>query len=99
MPGFLFLDQPSQVYFPAEKYDDGSMSLVSEDDRLAVSRMLKLVFEIVAATSSGCEAGMQVIITEHADINEPWFQDAVTQRWRHGKKLIPDDWPRIGDVR
>jgi hypothetical protein len=40
---------------------------------------------------------MQVIITEHADINESWFQDAVAERWRQGKKLVPDDWPREGE--
>lgn len=97
VPRFLFLDQPSQVYFPAEKDVDGSMALVSEDDRLAVSRMLKLVFEVVAGASTAGSPGMQVIITEHADVNEPWFQDAVAERWRQGKKLVPDDWPREGD--
>jgi len=97
VPRFLFLDQPSQVYFPAEKDVDGSMALVSEDDRLAVSRMLKLVFEVVARASTGGLPGMQVIVTEHADINEPWFRDAVAERWRQGKKLVPDDWPRVKD--
>jgi len=97
VPSFLFLDQPSQVYFPAEKDVDGSMKLVSEDDRLAVSRMLKLVFEVVTTSSTDGAPGVQVIITEHADINEPWFQDAVAERWRQGKKLVPDDWPRDGD--
>jgi hypothetical protein len=96
VPRFLFLDQPSQVYFPAEKDIDGSMALVSDDDRMAVSRMLKLVFEVVAASSGSPE--MQVIITEHADVNEPWFQDAVAERWRQGKKLVPDDWPRDGEA-
>lgn len=99
VPRFLFLDQPSQVYFPAEKDVDGSMALIAEDDRLAVSRMLKLVFEVVAGASTEGSPGMQVIITEHADVNEPWFQDAVVERWRQGKKLVPDDWPQEGDDR
>ena len=38
--------------------------------------------------------GFQVVMTEHADIAEPWYQDAVVERWRGGKKLIPEDWPR-----
>jgi len=97
VPGFLFLDQPSQVYFPAEKDVDGTMTLVPEDDRLAVSRMLKLIFEVVENAANSSASGVQVVITEHADINEPWFQDAVAERWRHGKKLVPDDWPRNGD--
>jgi hypothetical protein len=97
VPRFLFLDQPSQVYFPAEKDVDGSMALVSEDDRLAVSRMFKLVFAVVATAASSAPPGMQIILTEHADINEDWFQAAVNERWRQGKKLVPDDWPREGE--
>jgi chaperonin cofactor prefoldin len=94
VPRFLFLDQPSQVYFPAEKDVDGSMALVSEDDRLAVSRMFRLVFETVKEIAPG----LQIVITEHADINEDWYQDAVAERWRGGLKLVPDDWPRADDT-
>jgi hypothetical protein len=94
VPRFLFIDQPSQVYFPAETDIEGSMALVSENDRLAVSRMLKLVFEVVAAVASSTQQGMQVIITEHADIDEEWFQSAIAERWRQGRKLVPEDWPR-----
>lgn len=90
VPRFLFLDQPSQVYFPPEKDVDGSMDFVGENDRLAVSRMLRFVFDIVGKLSPG----FQVVITEHADISEDWFQSAVIERWRKGLKLIPDDWPR-----
>jgi hypothetical protein len=89
VPRFLFLDQPSQVYFPAEKDIDGSMSLVSEDDRVAVSRMFKLIFNAVKEVSPG----LQVIVTEHADINEEWYRAAVVERWRGGLKLVPEDWP------
>ena len=89
VPRFLFLDQPSQVYFPAEKDVDGSMSLVSEDDRLAVSRMFRLVFDAVKEVTPG----LQVLITEHADINDDWYQAAVVERWRGGLKLVPENWP------
>ena len=90
VPRFLFLDQPSQVYFPPEKDIEGSMALISENDRLAVSRMFKFLFDVVAALSPG----LQVIVTEHADLNEDWYQEAVVERWRKGAKLVPDDWPR-----
>lgn len=90
VPRFLFLDQPSQVYFPAEKDIDGSMNLIAEDDRAAVSRLFKLVFEAVKEVAPA----LQVIVTEHADINEDWYQNAVVERWRGGLKLIPEDWPR-----
>jgi phage shock protein A len=90
VPGFLFLDQPSQVYFPADKDAEGSMRSVSEDDRLAVGRMLKLVFDAVNEVAPG----LQVIITEHADIDQAWYQAALIERWRGGLKLVPEDWPR-----
>jgi hypothetical protein len=93
VPRFLFLDQPSQVYFPPEKDIEGSMAVISEDDRLAVSRMFKFVFDVVAAIAPG----LQVVITEHADINEDWYQGAVVERWR-GLKLVPDDWPRARET-
>ena len=90
VPRFLFLDQPSQVYFPPETDVDGSLVSVSEDDRAAVSRMFQFVFDVVRLVAPE----FQVIVTEHADINEGWFQDAVVERWREGRKLVPEDWPR-----
>lgn len=90
VPRFLFLDQPSQVYFPPEKDVDGTLSSGKEEDRQAVIRMFRLVFDVVEALAPG----LQVVITEHADIAEPWYQSAVAQRWRNGVKLVPEDWPR-----
>lgn len=90
VPRFLFLDQPSQVYFPPEKDVDGSMAMVEEGDRHDVSRMFRFVFDVVEAITPD----FQVVITEHADISEDWYQGAVVERWRGGLKLVPDDWPR-----
>lgn len=90
VPRFLFLDQPSQVYFPPEKDADGSMAKIGEDDRHAVSRMFRFVFDVVAFLAPG----FQVIMTEHADINEDWYQSSVVERWRGGLALVPADWPR-----
>ena len=93
VPRVLFLDQPSQVYFPSEMDVDSSLEPVSEDDRRSVLRMFKFVFEVIESIAPA----LQVIITEHADIGERWFQDAIAERWRAGRKLIPDDWPRNDD--
>lgn len=90
VPRFLFLDQPSQVYFPPERDIDGSLAQLGEDDRDAVTRMFQFIFGVV----SGLDNGFQVIVTEHADINERWYQDAVIERWRGGLKLVPEGWPR-----
>lgn len=91
VPRFLFLDQPSQVYFPSDQDQDGSLSALEEDDRQAVSRMFSFVFGIVEQLSPA----FQVVITEHADINEAWYQNRVVERWRAGTKLVPDDWPFV----
>ncbi len=90
VPRFLFLDQPSQVYFPPERDIDGSMSGVVEDDRQAVVRMFQFVFKVVSELAPG----LQVVITEHADIKEDWYQNAIVERWRGGAKLVPEEWPR-----
>jgi hypothetical protein len=91
VPRFLFLDQPSQVYFPPERDVDGSLGEIGEDDRQAVSRMFRFVFDVV----EGLAPDFQVIVTEHADINEDWYQSAVRERWRGGLALVPSDWPRL----
>jgi hypothetical protein len=92
VPRFLFLDQPSQVYFPPEREVAAAMSVndLSEDDRSAVKRMFQYVFSAVRSASPS----FQVIVTEHADIDEDWYQSAVVERWRGGLKLVPEDWPR-----
>lgn len=88
VPRFLFLDQPSQVYFPAETHAGTDGELPQDEDRLAVVRIFKLIDNLVKELAPH----MQVIMTEHADLNETWFQDAVTERWRNGAALIPLDW-------
>ncbi len=88
VPRFLFLDQPSQVYFPAERDVDGKLDVVPDEDRKAVHRMFRLIFDVVGQLAPE----LQIVITEHADMPEQWFQDAVVQRWRGTEKLIPPDW-------
>ena len=87
----LCLDQPSQVYFPSEIDVDGSIDSLESDDRVALRHMFELVFDVVSELAPG----FQVIITEHADIAEPWYQEAVIERWRNRQKLVPEDWDSI----
>lgn len=87
VPRFIFFDQPSQIYFPKEKIESpNGVNDVSEDDWNATEKMFEYVFKQVKNT------GIQVIITEHADIGEQWFQSAIVERWRNGLKFIPDNW-------
>ena len=93
VPRLLVLDQPSQVYFPPEREEDGSMAGLRDDDRSAVIRMFRLIFRVVDELSPG----FQVLVTEHADIAETWYRDAVIERWRGGARLVPEDWYEDGD--
>jgi peptidoglycan hydrolase CwlO-like protein len=89
VPRFLFIDQPSQVYFPEDRDWEQSVEDVPGEDRQAVKRMYKLALKLVEQLSPS----FQIIMTDHANINEPWFQDCIIERWREGKKLVPLEWP------
>ena len=78
IPRFLMLDQPSQIYFPS---DGGECK-----DIEAVKKMFNFIID------KAKEAGIQVILTEHANIRETVFQENVVETWYNGNKLIPEDW-------
>lgn len=83
VPAFLMLDQISQVYYPADQQGDPN-----EDDRLNVKQMYEWLFARIAEL----EGKLQLIVTDHADLNEKWFRDSVVARWRGGKGMVPDEW-------
>ena len=87
---FIFFDQPSQVYFPSDQAVTGSLDEINDDeDRKAVKRMFEWIFKVVSELSPD----LQVIITDHADIDEEWFQAAIADtKWRGNEALIPRHW-------
>jgi hypothetical protein len=88
VPRFLFLDQPTQVYYPPEQDVDGSIEGLRDEDQIAVRRIFSLLFSFAEALAPQ----FQIIITDHADLKEAQFRDAVVQRWRGEEKLIPLAW-------
>jgi hypothetical protein len=88
VPHFIFLDQPSEVYFPEDSDWENKKSNNIDEDREAVKRMFKLAFDLVAELNNNS----QIIITDHANIKEDWFQKSIIERWRDGKKLVPEEW-------
>jgi hypothetical protein len=47
------------------------------------------MFQLIAKETKN----FQVIVTEHADIHEDWYQELVRENWWDGlKKLVPLDW-------
>lgn len=88
VPRFLMLDQPAQYYFPSEIRKDSDIALLNDEDRDAVNRMFQFIFDTVKSMNGK----FQVIITEHADLKDDWYQEAVILRWRGEDKLIPKHW-------
>ncbi|MDQ3766912.1 MAG: DUF3732 domain-containing protein, partial [Actinomycetota bacterium] len=90
VPSFLILDQPTQVFYPDERDEepDRSIADLDDDDREEVRRLFGVIFEAVSRS----DGRMQVIVTDHADLPERWFRDAVVERWRGGDALVPNDW-------
>lgn len=88
VPAFLVLDQPSQAHYPSERDQDGSVDGLKDEDREAVEKLFKLIADATAELAPD----LQVIIMDHADLKQDWFQRSVTERWRGGTKLIPQSW-------
>jgi len=83
VPHFLFLDQPSQAYFPPDVKD----VTIKDTDSESVHHLFKFISEKTKDT------GFQVIILEHVNIQKPWYQDMVREDWWDGKtKLVPESW-------
>lgn len=82
VPHFLMLDQPSQVYYP-------SQTNVSKDPDL---KGIKKLFDFIFNRVEEMEGKMQVIITDHAMLDDDRFKNYILEEWRNGVKLIPADW-------
>lgn len=83
VPGFLFLDQPSQVYFPSMEHKD------ENKDLQAVSKIYQFIYKQVASMAGKA----QVIIVDHAQLDDPTFEDNVIESWwDDDKNLVPIEW-------
>ncbi|MER5967816.1 DUF3732 domain-containing protein [Streptomyces sp. NPDC002057] len=87
VPGVLILDQPSQVYFPPDHVGE---EILESDDRI----LLLNIFKAIHRTLRRLGGKLQVIVMEHADLEDPAFSDYVEHRWRRrdGQALVPSTW-------
>ena len=96
IPRFLLIDQPTQVYFPSEavyKAADGSVETTETDADLEAVRRL---FELLRCFTEKDAPGFQIIVTEHANLRDDWFQTALVERpWTKPPALVPEDWPDV----
>jgi len=94
IPRFMLIDQPTQVYFHNEQVyqdADGSVQKTEADADLNAVRRL---FELLLKFTQEEVPGFQLIVTEHANLREQWFQDALVEEpWTKPPALVPDGWP------
>jgi hypothetical protein len=97
IPPILFLDQPTQVYFPAslddaDKFDAKELAKQAkreskvDDDMEAVTNMFTQLAKFCAKTGEDTGVIPQIIVSDHADkltLSEGYrFQDYVRVTWR-----------------
>jgi hypothetical protein len=97
VPPILFLDQPSQVYFPANidtdtEFNAGKLKEKegkkkrADEDLVAVTNMFNQLVKFCKDTLSETDIEPQIIITDHADhlqLDEVDFEKLVDgRRWR-----------------
>lgn len=82
VPRFLFLDQPSQVYFPSELDE-------KQTDWNEVYKMYRFIID----RTNELKGKLQVIIVDHADLKEESFRQFIRENWWSlDNNLVPNDW-------
>ncbi|MDY0211800.1 MAG: DUF3732 domain-containing protein [Desulfuromonadaceae bacterium] len=93
IPSFLMLDQPTQVYFPSEERYKASSGTVEDTERDSDLEKVRSLFEMLYRFCTEECKGFQIIVSEHANMRDKWFQESlVEQPWAKPPALIPDDW-------
>lgn len=97
IPRFMVIDQPTQVYFPSESaYRAAGGSVDQTEQQDADLDAVRRLFEVLARFTTKDVPGFQLIVTEHANLRDKWFQDALVEDpWTKPPALVPDDWPEM----
>lgn len=97
MPLIMFFDQPSQVYFPQDitEQDTKKTTKEIENDKVAVTKMYKVMFDEVGQIYKDTGIKPQLIVVDHVasssmqEENERIrFEKATRRTWRNGEALI-----------
>jgi hypothetical protein len=94
VPQFLFIDQPTQAFFPerwsARREDTRDDPQFDSDDTARVRR----VFEALSSAVARTRGRLQIVLIDHVGESE-WhdMKDVhLVERWREGNALIPSHW-------
>ena len=78
VPGFLMFDQPSQAHYPPEHDEDGRIDGLHDEDKTAVRRLFQLIHHYCGELAPD----MQIIVADHVELLDDWFQHSIAERWR-----------------
>lgn len=93
IPRFLLIDQPTQVYFPSEQVYKGADGSVQKTEADADLNAVRRLFDLLLKFTQEDVPGFQLIVTEHANLRDQWFQETlVEQPWSKPPALVPEDW-------
>jgi hypothetical protein len=87
VPRFLFFDQPTQPFYPDEVLSSTDEAL-SDEDRERVHDLFALLRDVADELGGA----LQIIVPDHANLPNEWFQSAVVENWRGGDALVPSHW-------
>ncbi|MEV8353662.1 DUF3732 domain-containing protein [Streptomyces niveus] len=87
VPRMLLLDQVTQPFYPSEvAKDSGNPDLIRSDaDRNTVHGMFELMYRF----THDLAPDFQLIVSDHANLPDQWYQDCVRYNWRDGEALVP----------
>ncbi|MPN46037.1 hypothetical protein SDC9_193616 [bioreactor metagenome] len=96
MPLIMFFDQPSQVYFPQDiNYDEKRSKQEIQQDKQAVSKMYKVMFDEIEKIHKETGVNPQLIIVDHVDSttmqeesDKIRFKECTRRVWRNKEALI-----------
>ena len=82
VPSFLFLDQPSQVYFPTEL-----------DTRQIDKNAVDAIYKFIIDRTNELNGKLQVIVVDHASLINESFRSLICENWwLDDQNLVPTDW-------
>jgi hypothetical protein len=96
IPRFMLIDQPTQVYFPSETAYAEAGGSIEQTEKDADLEAVRRLFEVLLRFTAEDAPRFQLIVTEHANLRDDWFQNALVEGpWTKPPALVPDDWPDI----
>ena len=94
VPGFLIMDQPSQVYFPQKvtvREDEVPEEPQFRDEDVDA---VQKAFHVMGNVTAAAKDRLQIIVLDHAP-RSVWggIPNVVeVEEWRDGRKLVPMEW-------